>query len=83
MTRIHERSSIASPARAGMAPREEDGSFLKRMVLTIVLAVVLASVELEGGRGYSEPDAIVMLSSADHPVRFPRVRPYRAHYRRP
>jgi hypothetical protein len=54
--------------------------FLKRLMLTFVLAAALAAVDIERGP-VRTPTPIVMMSSGD-PPRFPRARPYRAHYRR-
>ena len=55
--------------------------FLKRLMLTFVLAAALAAVNVERGTIARAPTPIVMMSSGE-PPRFPRSRPYRAHYRR-
>lgn len=53
----------------------------KRYMLTLMLAAVLASVEVERRPVYTQPDPIVMVLPGGRP-RFERARPYRAHYRR-
>jgi hypothetical protein len=53
----------------------------KRYMFTLMLAAVLASVEVERRPVYTQPDPIVMILHPE-PPRFERAKPYRAHYRR-
>jgi hypothetical protein len=53
----------------------------KRYMLSLMLAAVLAAVEVERRPVYTQPDPIVMVLDTGRP-RFERARPYRAHYRR-
>jgi hypothetical protein len=53
----------------------------KRYMLTLMLAAVLAAVEVERRPIYTQPDPIVMVLPMG-PPRGMRARPYRAHYRR-
>ena len=56
-------------------------ALLKRYMLTLALAMALAALEVERRRPPTEPTPIVMLTTGGF-RRFPRLRPYRAHYRR-
>ncbi|MEO5928895.1 MAG: hypothetical protein ABIR47_03085 [Candidatus Kapaibacterium sp.] len=63
--------------RAGRSPV----AVVKRMVLTFLLAAALAAIAIERRDYRAEPARIVMIGGGE-PPRFPRSRPYRAHYRR-
>jgi hypothetical protein len=54
----------------------------KRYMLTLMLAAVLAAVEVERPPVYTQPDPIVMILPPVGRPRLERARPYRAHYRR-
>lgn len=56
-------------------------ALMRRYLLVMALAVVMAAVEVERRPVFSEPDPIVMVLGPGRP-RSPRARPYRAHYRR-
>lgn len=56
-------------------------ALVRRYLLAMALAVVLAAVEVERRPVFTEPDPIVMVLGPGRP-RSPRARPYRAHYRR-
>jgi hypothetical protein len=55
-------------------------AFLKRLWLTLVLAVVLSALEVERRERFTEPVPIVMTISY-YPPPLLRMRPYRSHYR--
>ena len=59
-------------------------SFLKRYVMALALAAVLAAVEVDRPGVRTEPTPIVLTTKTNDkkPPRICRVRPYRAHYRR-
>jgi|GEM_PF-2742395 len=65
------------PVASGTSPL----SFLRRYMVALALAAVLAAVEVDRPGIVSEPAPIVM-SMGSPPPRRGRMRPYRAHYRR-
>jgi hypothetical protein len=56
-------------------------ALFRRYMVTLALAAVLEAVEVERAPGWTEPAPIIMLTGSK-PQRRPRLRPYRAHYRR-
>lgn len=54
---------------------------VRRYLLTLAVAVVLAAVTVDRGGRVVESAPIVLTTTYD-PPRFGRARPYRAHYRR-
>ncbi|HVZ40229.1 MAG TPA: hypothetical protein VHI13_13200 [Candidatus Kapabacteria bacterium] len=54
---------------------------LRRTLVALLLAAVLAAAVVDGRESWREPAPIVMTMTVD-PPRFGRPRPYRAHYRR-
>lgn len=54
---------------------------VRRYLLTLAVAVVLAAVTMDRGGRVMETAPIVLTTTYD-PPRFGRARPYRAHYRR-
>lgn len=67
--------------RYPVAARTSPLSFLRRYMMAFALAAVLAAVEVDRPLLRSEPAPVVM-ACGPRPVRPPRLRPYRAHYRR-
>lgn len=55
---------------------------LRRWLLSAALALVLAAMEVGGERPMRTPTPIILLREEEFSRRFPRIRPYRAHYRR-
>ncbi len=71
--------------RHPVASRTSPLMFLKRYMMALALAAVLAAVEVDRPTARTEPAPIVMTRDAPSgsaPPRPPRIRPYRAHYRR-
>jgi hypothetical protein len=66
--------------RVNTVPDASIGASLRRMWLTIVIAVVLSAIEIDPSWRPKQPTPIVMISGGPRPPRR-RVRPYRAHYR--
>ncbi len=68
------------PHPAGQELTVLDG--VRRVVLALALAFVLAAVTVERQGTRSEPAPVVMTMEYQPPRRL-RLRPYRAHHRRP
>ena len=74
----HERDQESVPA----APEPKLAVRLRRWFVSAALALILAAMEVGGERSLRVPTPIVLLRDNEFAGRFPRIRPYRAHYRR-
>jgi len=55
---------------------------VRRWLVSAALALILAALEVGGERPLRVPTPIILLREEEFSRRFPRIRPYRAHYRR-